>query len=94
MVKKEINIAKLMKEIDESKPLCICGKHLKGSGVDWYAPHSGGVYIDCETQKAWVYITCQCGYDVALWKIQNEINLQKCEQLNEGGFIMEALPSG
>lgn len=71
--KKYINLDELAELIDEKKPLCICGKELKGSGLNHYGPHDGGIYVEGYAEKRWVYITCSCGYDMALWKIEREL---------------------
>ena len=71
---KAINLESLARLIDEKKPTCICGRTLKGGGIDHYGPHDGGVHVEGYTEKRWVYVHCsKCGYDMALWKIMREL---------------------
>ena len=69
-----INLMKLRALIDEKKPTCICGTTLKGGGINYWGPHDGGVHVEGETEKQWVYVHCsKCGYDMALHKILREL---------------------
>lgn len=69
-----LDLEKLATLIDEKKPTCLCGKALKGSGVDYWGPHDGGIYVKGEKEKQWVFVHCdKCGYDMALWKIAREL---------------------
>lgn len=70
---KVVNLESLANLIDKKKPVCICGNVLKGSGLSHYGPHDGGVLVEGYNEKRWVYVHCSCGYDMALWKIENEL---------------------
>lgn len=71
---KMINLETLSELIDEKKPTCICGKTLRGSGLEHYGPHDGGVNVEGYTEKRWVYVHCPyCDYDMALHKIMREL---------------------
>jgi hypothetical protein len=71
---KPLSLGKLSILIDEKKPLCLCGKPLEGTGVDYWGPHDGGIYIVGEKEKQWVFVHCNhCGYEMALWKIVREL---------------------
>jgi len=69
-----INLTKLAELIDEKQPHCICGAKLYGNALRHYGPHIGGYTVEGFTDKRWIYVTCsQCGYDVALHKIEEEL---------------------
>ena len=49
---------------------CDCGEPITPLTIDMY-PHEGGIKVDGETKKQWVYIHCRkCQYDWALWKLR------------------------
>jgi len=73
MSSKPINLKELAALIDEKKPICLCGKTLRGSGLQHYGPHDGGVLVEGYSEKRWVYVHCRCGHDMALWKIMREL---------------------
>jgi hypothetical protein len=70
---KEIDLTELAKLIDEKKPTCICGRVLRGSGLDHWGPHENGDLIKGYKERRWIFVHCICGYDMALWKIQREL---------------------
>ena len=71
---KVFNLGDLALLINETEPTCICGATLKGNGIDYWGPHDGGIHVEGETEKQWVYVHCsKCGYDMALWKISGEL---------------------
>jgi hypothetical protein len=73
MTQEQLDLWKVAILIEKKKPKCICGKPLKGSGINYYE-HEGGVHIVGEKEKQWVYVHCdECGFDMALWKIWREL---------------------
>ncbi|MFH2111886.1 MAG: hypothetical protein ABIJ47_11580 [Candidatus Bathyarchaeota archaeon] len=76
MSEQVLSLERLVALIDEKRPTCICGKVLKGSGLDLWGPHDGGYHVEGFEEKQWVYVHCEnpkCGYDMALPKIWREL---------------------
>ena len=49
---------------------CICGEDLSQEPILYYVPHSGGWTVECEPEKAWLYVKCMsCGYDCSIWNM-------------------------
>jgi len=68
-----IDLKELAALIDAKQPTCICGLKLTGAGLSHYVPHDGGYWVQGLPVKAWIYVHCQCGHDMALWKIVREL---------------------
>ena len=67
-----LSIPRIAQWVDEMRVPCDCGEILDGANVKYWGPHDGGIQIEEEKEKQWVYINCSgCGYDWALWKIMN-----------------------
>jgi len=47
---------------------CLCGRDLKSEPIRYYRNHPAGYMIQGEKYKCWLFISCKCGRDVALWK--------------------------
>jgi len=79
------SVSEIRNLVDKGMPRCICGEILRAEGVQHYGPHDGGIHLEGYAEKRWVYIHCVCGYDMALWKVANEIknNLENPEQLKK-----------
>lgn len=64
------NIAQRFRKYFEKDARCHCGHSLLNEPIMYYVPHSGGWTVDCEKEKAWLFIHCPiCGYDMSIWKI-------------------------
>jgi len=55
---------------------CSCGYYFTERDIRCY-PHPAGIPVAGYPEKQWVYFACpKCGYDIALWKVLNQIALQ------------------
>lgn len=63
-----IEFPEISKEVADilAKSACLCGKDFAGKIVRGY-PHEGG--WDTPKGRYWLYVVCDCGYEMALWKI-------------------------
>lgn len=58
----------IQEKLKEAKPKCKwCGEELNSS-IEYY-PHEGGVELEGFKNKQWLYVTCSCGYQWALHKL-------------------------
>lgn len=58
-------------KIDKYPFKCSCGKELP-KRLESY-DHEGGVELKEYFKKRWVYITCECGYEMALGKLTKQL---------------------
>lgn len=66
----EVEAEKFRKLYDPKRAHCVCGRDLSKEPISYYVPHEAGWSIDCEEEKAWLFVHCTCGYDMSIWKIR------------------------
>lgn len=67
---------KIEEKLSSMEKKCIsCEQPLEfgiGSQIDSY-DHDGGIWLENYEKKQWVFVTCPCGYDSALWKLLKQL---------------------
>ncbi len=62
-----VTLDKIREQIKE-KVCMYCGRDLDVNNIESY-DYEGGWTVDGFLCKQWLYITCGCGYQLALWKL-------------------------
>lgn len=80
MTKRKLSEKDIQKHLDRYPFKCLCGKELPKRFNSY--DHDGGIELEEYFKRRWVYITCSCGYDMALGKLTKQLEefLKKGEQ--------------
>ena len=74
-------------ELATNEQVCECHRSKSGAcslGFVERYDHDGGVYVEGEKEKQWVYYTCyDCGYQWALWKVLRRLEKYYLPELQE-----------